>query len=91
MGNSIYKEEIQHSSDDLINKINKIATEYILEQNYSDMKQILDKNKCDENGGYLAYIVPANHLLIDSFYRAFKNLWYRSFKKLFCLRSTRIW
>ena len=48
MGNSIYKEEIQHSSDDLINKINKIATEYILEQNYSDMKQILDKNKCDE-------------------------------------------
>lgn len=48
MGNSIYKEEIQHSSDDLINKINKIATEYILEQNYSDMKQILDKNKYDE-------------------------------------------
>ncbi len=31
------------------------------------------KNKCDENGGYLAYIVPANHLLIDSFYRAFKS------------------
>jgi len=48
MGNSIYKEEIQHSFDELINKINKIATEYIIKQNYSDMKQILDKNKYDE-------------------------------------------
>ena len=48
MGNSIYKEETQHSSDELINKINKIATEYIIEQNYSDMKHILDKNKYDE-------------------------------------------
>jgi hypothetical protein len=48
MGNSIYKEEIQHSFDELINKINKIATEYIIKQKYSDMKQILDKNKYDE-------------------------------------------
>jgi len=50
MGNSIYKEGYSdgYTSDDLINKINKIATEYIIKQNYSDMKQILDKNKYDE-------------------------------------------
>ena len=46
MGNSIYKEG--YTSDELINNINKIATEYIINQNYSDMKQILDKNKYDE-------------------------------------------
>ncbi len=47
MGNIIYKEYdgVGVGIDDIINKI---ATEYIVKQNFSDMKQLLDKNKYDE-------------------------------------------
>ena len=50
MGNIIYKKEENDvdMSSSLNELINKIATDYIIKQNYSDMKQILDKNKYDE-------------------------------------------
>jgi hypothetical protein len=65
MGNkySIYSYDANANANanaDIVNKINKIATEYIIQQNYSDMKRLLDKNKYDEMVDLVTIILSKN-------------------------------
>jgi hypothetical protein len=65
MGNgySIYSDDADANANanvDIVNKINKIATEYIVQQNYSDMKRLLDKNKYDEMVDLVTIVLSKN-------------------------------